>query len=990
MASPPLRPCLGGRRRSKSHAGQDLCAISVQASQLREVGRRTCPRSQAESGWHRCGTSRLCTPDAVNPAGLSVLSPARPMTFAHNRRKVKPMPLVPDEPHTLREIEHHLTIEDPTFVAYLAGRVSCRRPRPRIVALYLVAPLLIGLGVGGQQLALTLVGLLLAPVTPVLSWWALRSPGRAVRWRRDRHLSPTAVLARRRQPSRQRRRRGACGGWDGDDTDPTAAGWARPDGIVERTRWLFAVLVLVSLALTAPVPLATANAATLALTAAATVTLAVSCGYSYRARRAARGVDLVDAVAILALALACPVPGGVFGFVFALLWFRSLYSTPARGLVRGTLFAVAVVAVLPLWRFIPGHAPAIPASRVLVALPFMFVTIVVGQQLASGLFAREQASRRDAALTALGSRLLGVTDAEVIRRWAVWAADEICAATPGLRMLRVVRDGPVLRVTATAGPLATIPATVQVEILDSGADRSHSGQFGDTGPLNAAAGTSCAWTCIGLPEQGRVGWLVVGAPKKILSEADLAVRSLVNQVALALHNSQVHGELAVQARTDPLTGLANRAAFTTAVSDTLSGPAAAASAVLFLDLDDFKYVNDALGHRIGDRLLREVAARLLRVTRPDALCARLGGDEFAVLLTQTTDGGAVEVAQRLVETMAAPARIDQHTLDISASVGVASPTADQDVEHLVAAADVAMYAAKANGKARMQVFHPGLLHGHADDLERQLAAASAAGQLDVYYQPLLALPEGHCVGVEALVRWQHPDRGLLHPGQFIEAAERNGVIVDVGAFVLRRACADAAGWRAAFPDNPLAVHVNVSARQLDHEDFLDLVRKCLAEFALPAVQLVLEITETVVLDAPGAIERLRALADHGVTIALDDFGTGYSALTTLRTLPVDIVKIDKSFVAGVPHSPADQAVIEAIVQMASRLRLQTVAEGVERPDQQRFLQAAGTDNVQGYSYLRPVPANQFSTWLQQHIATRPDEQAPGHGVTPLPILRRPA
>jgi EAL domain-containing protein (putative c-di-GMP-specific phosphodiesterase class I) len=229
------------------------------------------------------------------------------------------------------------------------------------------------------------------------------------------------------------------------------------------------------------------------------------------------------------------------------------------------------------------------------------------------------------------------------------------------------------------------------------------------------------------------------------------------------------------------------------------------------------------------------------------------------------------------------------------------------------------------------------------------------------------LPDGRCTAAEALVRWRHPERGLLYPDSFIEVAERIGAIGDIGAYVPRRACADAAAWRDAHPSSPLAIHVNVSALQLDDERFVDIVNRCLADFSLAPDQLVLEVTETVVISSPMAIDRLNILAAHGVRIAIDDFGTGYSALTTLRSLPAQIVKIDTSFVAGCPENPDDRAVVEAVVKMAAQMGMRTIAEGVESLEQQTFLETIGADEVQGFLYLRPTTAEGFGTWLDGHI-----------------------
>jgi EAL domain-containing protein (putative c-di-GMP-specific phosphodiesterase class I) len=247
----------------------------------------------------------------------------------------------------------------------------------------------------------------------------------------------------------------------------------------------------------------------------------------------------------------------------------------------------------------------------------------------------------------------------------------------------------------------------------------------------------------------------------------------------------------------------------------------------------------------------------------------------------------------------------------------------------------------------------------------------------VHYQPIVSVQDGRCVSVEALVRWQHPTRGLLHPAEFIPTAERTGAIVDIGELVLRRACSDAAAWSG--PSGRLAVHVNVSAAQLTDPGFVDVVRSCVADFAMEPSRLVLEITEGMVLDSAAVRAALEAIAVLGVAIAIDDFGTGYSALSTLRRLPLSIVKIDKSFLPTGPSCIADEAIVEAIVRLAGRLGLQIVAEGVERVDQQQFLRDVGADSAQGYLHLRPSPAPDFARWLEHRNAAHRENAS----ITPL-------
>ena len=755
--------------------------------------------------------------------------------------------------------------------------------------------------------------------------------------------------------------------------------WARvvrPEDVQEATRWLFAVLALVSIVLSLPATLAVADGARLLVVLASSVVLGLSWGAGYQRRSAPLVMDVVDAAAMVAFALAGPEPSVVYMIVFTALWFRSLYGSGARAVLRCALYTGALSAVPSLWPYVLGHTAGVGLAQMAGPFPTMFLTVIVARHLTAILTARARSARLDAVHVSVGSQLLGVIDAVEIRRIA-WAANaQICAAMPGLRVLKLARDGAALRVEGAAGGFVGVPATLPAAVVSvHGHDGTGSPTIQSHAELDAAVGIACAWACLSLPdthqEHGRA-WLILGSPRSVPAEAVVAVGSLANQVTLALRNSEVHQELTVQATLDSLTGLANRMSFNAALSTAVETAAAGETTVLFVDLDDFKDVNDVFGHCAGDDLLRECAARLREATRPQDLCARLGGDEFAVLLRDTGSGAAAKVAQRIVELLAAPVQVDGADAYVGASVGVATANGETNLEQLIHHADVAMYAAKANGKGRIQIFETGLLHADTAQLsfERQLAAAARNGELVVHYQPVLSLPDRRCTAVEALVRWQHPERGLLHPADFIEIAERTGAIRSIGAHVLRRACADAATWRDDHPSVPLAIHVNISALQLDDEHFIDSVLGCLRDFNLPANQLVLEVTETVVISSPAAIDQLNALAARGIVIAIDDFGTGYSALTTLRSLPVQIVKIDKSFVAGSTMNAEDLAVTEAVIALATKMGLQTIAEGVETLDQQRLLERIGADGVQGYLYLRPTTAEKFGTWLSGHLAGR--------------------
>ena len=453
-----------------------------------------------------------------------------------------------------------------------------------------------------------------------------------------------------------------------------------------------------------------------------------------------------------------------------------------------------------------------------------------------------------------------------------------------------------------------------------------------------------------------------------------AVRGIVVTARDVTVHVALQRQLAHQAFHDALTGLANRALFRDRVEHALSLAArrGASVAVLFLDLDDFKRVNDSLGHAAGDQLLVEVAARLLNATRGCDTVARLGGDEFAVLLEQTaSDADATIVADRVVQTMTTPIVLDGAEVLVRASVGIARARPEDGAEELLRNADLAMYRAKQGGKGRHELFDPAMHAAVAEglaleaDLRHALADESAmdAG-LRVHFQPIVDLATGVPIGAEALVRWQHPRRGLVSPSAFIPLAETSGLIVPLGAWVLRTACRQAAAWHAARvaahgPDvRPLSLSVNLAGRQLQHPGLLDTVRGALAAAGLAARQLVLEITESELMrDTDATRATLHALKALGVRLAIDDFGTGYSSLAYLRDFPVDVLKIDKSFVDGLARGGSDAALARTIVALGETLALHTVAEGVETELQRDRLRALGCGSAQGYLLARPLPAD---------------------------------
>ena len=736
-----------------------------------------------------------------------------------------------------------------------------------------------------------------------------------------------------------------------------------------------------SLVLTLPAPLSVRSGNCLPLLVPAFAWLLGSWIHRYRTRTAPPAMDLLDAAAITAFALAGTEPAIAFSVVFPALWFRAVYGSTRRVVLYCAAVSTGLIATLPLWGLVPGHESSVDPVPVVGVVPVLVTTVAVARHLALGLFAREESQRRDTALNELGNRLLGLTDAAAIQEWGWAAVRSVCAVTPGLRVLVLDSDGDLLRVAGHAGGFVDLPSSLPTDVVRSLTTDGQTWSPAADRAMDAAVGERIAWQCGLLPHRTD-RWLLFGAPTRPAAEVGVALRLLFTQLELAMRNSTTHQDLTTQARTDSLTGLANRAAFSTALAATLRTGDTGVT-VLFLDLDDFKTVNDGLGHAAGDELLRQVAQRVDSAVRADDLCARLGGDEFAVLLRDGPGdrwaADAEALAERLVEVVAAPFALMNRVAHVGVSVGLAHAEAGGTAAQVVQRADIAMYAAKAKGKNRLQSFDDGLLQADAQSvLESELAGAAEAGQLVVFYQPITSALDGHATAVEALVRWQHPTRGLIQPAAFIETAERIGAIAGIGNVVLRQACADAAAWQDG-RGAPLPLHVNVSAAQLSDPAFVETVRRCVSDFSLVRGQLVLEITESMVVRAATVQTTLDAVVAAGVTLAIDDFGTGYSALTTLRSLPLAIVKIDRSFVAGCPADPADQAVVEAIVQMARRLGLTTVAEGVERPEQEAFLREIGADTIQGYLHARPAPAAEFARWLQARSE-----------ATAVPVSPRPA
>ena len=422
---------------------------------------------------------------------------------------------------------------------------------------------------------------------------------------------------------------------------------------------------------------------------------------------------------------------------------------------------------------------------------------------------------------------------------------------------------------------------------------------------------------------------------------------------------------------DSLTHLPNRALFYDRLQHALAKARRSGkkSALLYLDLDLFKKINDSLGHQAGDRVLCEVARRIRRIVRKADTVARLGGDDFVIILEEVDGVSRItRVAQKIREVLSEVVFVGDHRLYVSASIGISLfPDDGQDVERLLRAAEMAMYRAKEEGRNGYQLYQE-KMNSRAQEMllmESHLREALEKEQLVLHYQPQVVLSTGRHVGAEALLRWEHPERGLIGPDQFIPLAEETGLIVPIGEWVIRNACRQLKRWMdRGLP--PMLIAVNVSARQFRQSNIIQLVSDILLETGLPPELLELEITESTIMnDVEAAIVTMENLNSLGVKIAIDDFGTGYSSLAYLKKFPIQKLKVDRTFVRDISCDPNDAGIVSAIIAMAHTLNLEVVAEGIETLDHLQFLQKTGCEVGQGYLFSRPVPQEEFLTLIKE-------------------------
>jgi diguanylate cyclase (GGDEF)-like protein len=675
----------------------------------------------------------------------------------------------------------------------------------------------------------------------------------------------------------------------------------------------------------------------------------------------AAGVSMVDPMAVIALCIGSMVH-------------QSLYDGHRAAALRTVAVPAAYLLTIAL-SSAAAQRGLHPGSGIVVGnLPGIVGAGAVMRVLRTALTSHELTAARDAVLARAATALLGVTDRATIRHIAGEAGAELCAVQPGVGVLLLRVEHDRVAVENSNGVLrdvrgAVLPLACVAE-LDPAANAIV--PLTATAEFDRLAGRRMHWSAMRLTAPDVQRYLLVASPGRLAEDVLAAHRVLAAQVSLAEDGAAAHARLVHQANHDALTGLPNRAALHRLLAETIESGAGAGAAVLHVDLDDFKAVNDTYGHTAGDELLVEVARRLRDVAGADGCAARIGGDEFVLLLPAVRDADAAErTAARLLAALDAPVAVGETSVSVHASVGIAETAPGLTAGDVVRCADIAMYTAKGAGKHRAERFDPAQ-HGRVARLrtvEEHLPYAVARGEIVVHYQPQVDLRSGRVHGVEALARWQHPRLGLVPPLEFIPVAERTGAIDPIGAHVLRTACAQASIW-SELPDlGDLRLSVNVSARQLAAGTFPDTVRAALADSGLPADRLTLELTESELLEGALAVEQLVEIADLGVRIAIDDFGTGYASLAYLRSLPVHQVKIDRSFVpAAADAPPGADDVARAVLLVGQTLGLETVAEGVELTEQADALETAGVQVAQGYLFARPMAGDEFPGWAASAAA----------------------
>jgi len=589
-----------------------------------------------------------------------------------------------------------------------------------------------------------------------------------------------------------------------------------------------------------------------------------------------------------------------------------------------------------------------------------------------------------AAVLAVADRVAGAVTLESNRQRLVDEKDFISAILDAV--------GAIVIVVGADGRVARFNDATSVVSGYSAAEIDAQGSLDFLVPSDQRPGVLSALDQIHAGETGtrrENEWVRKDGSRRHIAWSNTAVRDIDDVVRYTIatgiditDRKNLENELAYKALHDPLTGLPNRLLLMDRLEHALRSRGGAETSLLFLDIDDFKTINDRLGHDVGDQVLKHVAERLVRAVRPGDTVSRLSGDEFAVVLEGSTDRFAPDLAaKRILALVAVPIEVREHRLALTVSIGSAVAGTDATVAgDLLRNADFAMYAAKQDGPGRYRRYAAKDRAAADDDarLEADLPGAVARGELRLHYQPIVDLPSGRIAGLEALVRWQHPERGLLAPGSFIPIAERSGSIVAIGEWVLDSACRDLRTWQLQARD--LTMAVNLSGRQLESSSLFSHVRHALRRNAIAPATLILEVTETVLLADPTAVVKLEGLKALGVRLAIDDFGTGYSSISYLRRFPVDILKIDREFTDGA-DSPGGLKLLRGIAQLGRMVGLELIAEGIERAEQIGPIVDAGCVAGQGFLFARPVEAAAITALLAG--GSLGPVSVPGRAATPV-------
>jgi diguanylate cyclase (GGDEF)-like protein len=669
------------------------------------------------------------------------------------------------------------------------------------------------------------------------------------------------------------------------------------------------------------------------------------------------GSGLVDSVATFGLCIAVTVAQSLYG---------SMKAWALRSVLLGMAF-MAAVAVSPYsigGRWISWHDPALIAM-----VPQLAMLSVLVRGFYRSLLRQYQASERDATLAVTGSQLIGVTDLERVRLLGGQASARLSQLSPDTVTVVLERGPDGITVVHGVGLPDDVIGTVLPADSVAGLNAADSGTVhtltGGLQPLQQHTPGITHWRGVGLAATGADRYLMVGGAKRVSDDVVNAFRNLGHQIAFAEANCRAHQSLDYQANHDHLTTLPNRAQFFRRLTAAIDEEVAAT--LLVIDLDDFKQVNDVHGHGAGDELLVEVAARLAEVGGPNGVAARFGGDEFALLLpnpSADTDALAERLCQRLLE----PMRLDAATVTVGASIGVATATAGLTAGDLMRCADIAMYSAKAKGKNRVERFS-NAVHGdiaHHRLLEEHLTHALQRGEIVLHYQPYLDPRTVECVGVQALPRWEHPVLGQLSPEDFMPLAVRTGQIAALGTHIIRTACSQMAAWRALPGGAELRLSVNVAIPQLLDPNFTADVRAALAETGLAADRLYLQVSESEQLFDNAVRQQLDELAGAGVRIALDDFGAGDASLTIVRSLPIHQLKIGPRMLHQRDDRLTADDLLRLVASMGSVLGIDTIADGVETPQQADRLRDANITHAQGTLFAGPMPAPDLLDWLAKN------------------------